>query len=359
MAIFPIVNRGLVTKKMVSNVKITTSKGVNIEIKSGEGVNIGSTPVSYILENRADSIGVVKALEFSWEQYKSSLTLPLRIEVSNNLIDWRSLTPRATVMRVLFQSEKLEKRVVNIPATTARYFRITPDQRAGLVKIKGVKATYYKREVSVQKRSWVDIKIIVKDTSLSNSFIFSTGGFIPFDSIRFAAPTTGVLYRGSLSYRDSTGATWRPLRDFVQYNLISNGDTISSSPIAVSLQNHREWMVKFYAPQDVDSSILPKISLSIVPKAVEFLARGDAPFIFAYGNDTLTTSSQRYTPMGKPISVNLSSPKDIGGGISDRDAIKEPSLPIRVIILWVILIFGVGLVWWMARTLIKELKSDS
>ncbi len=95
--------------------------------------------------------------------------------------------------------------------------------------------------------------------------------------------------------------------------------------------------------------------MGVINEEVNFLARGESPYTFAYGNDTLKTGAESYKAMRTPVKVAISSQFPLGGGVVVETE-PEKEIPTKNIILWAILIVGVILVSGMAITLTRELK---
>lgn len=355
LALFPVVNRGIVTRHTMSKVTSSYVNGSSITVSERRDLRHGDTPAFYILENRnvQKNGPSLQQLQFSWKQYGQTLIVPMRIEASDDLESWRTVSNRETISRLLFQGEKIERPVVTIPATKARYFRISPDQREGFLTITAVNGIYSNVSVTEIDQEWKELEAPVADTT-PGSFIYTGVGYQLFNKIAFQAPAPGYLYRGMLYGRDSKDEPWRKITQFSQYEILSGGDTLRSRPVSLRKQRANQLKLEFSAPVDMDSTMLPQISLGTIKEDLHFLARGDSPYTFAYGNDTLNTPAESYRAMRVPAEVNIGEPKPLGGGVAP--AVAKVEIPTKSMILWGILIVGVILVSGMAITLSRELK---
>lgn len=356
LALFPVVNRGIVTRHTMSKVSSSYVNGASITISERRDLRHGDTPAFYILENRnvQKNGPSLQQLQFSWKQYGQTLIVPMRIEASDDLEQWRTLSSRETISRLMFQGEKIERPTVTIPATKARYLRISPDQREGYLTITAVNGIYSNVSVSQIEQEWQSLETPAVDT-VPGSFIYKNVGLQLINKISFKAPASGYLYRGTIYGRNSQKESWRRVSQFTQYDILSGGDTLKSEPVSLRSQRSNQIKVVFTAPVDMDSTMLPGLSVGTINEDVHFLARGEAPYTFAYGNDTLGTRAESYKAMRTPVGVTVSSHFPLGGGVVVRSE-PEREIPTKNIILWAILIVGVILVSGMAITLTRELK---
>lgn len=359
LALFPVRNRGIVTRSTMSSVKVSYDQGARITVYENRKMTPGDTPAFYILENRKvvnDSSFYLNELTFSWEQYSQTAMTPLRIETSNDLESWRQVSGRETISRLIYAGEKIERPSVTIPSTKARYIRISPNQENGFITVTSVKGSYSKSTISSKEQNWLALGEATEDT-IKNSYIYQTGGLFSFNKLKLTPPSTGYLYKGTAFYRNSEKESWKKLTTFSQYEILSNGDTLRSSPVRLYKNSFRELKLEFTAPKVMDIAMAPKVSVGQIPEEIQFLARGTAPYVLAYGNDTLRTKPESYRALSKSTRVSIGSPKELGGNFDNiKSRSEEMEIPRKTLILWGVLGIGVLLVVAMAASLFKDMK---
>ncbi len=366
---FPMTPNSRVTRQSMSRVTTTTNNRSAetsvVVVERSNGV-VQDTPISYIVHNESNSTPITQ-LRFGWKQFEQSRIIPIKIEGSNDLQRWSTISSRETLSRLIFMDEKIEESSVRTSRISHRYLRITPDQSEGAIEFTSIEGTYNSSSTREIERQWLTLDAgeqeIVEENdkidTVDGSYLFTTNGFIPYDQIKFRAPISGVVYKGQLSHRQDSSQSWSYSRQFSQYEILSSGDTLRSSPHSAS-SSSPELRLKFSSPKKMDATLLPELSIRLVPQRVEFLARGEGPFTFVYGNDTLSTKTESYRVMNRCERVEISEPFSLGGGeIPEEERNKEIKVPTstKTIVLWSVLILGVLLVVSMAISLSKELKA--
>jgi len=364
---FPMTPNSRVTRQSMSRVTTTSNsqpaRTSVVVVERSNGV-LRETPISYIVHNQSVSTPITR-LRFGWKQFEQSRIIPIKIEGSNDLQHWSTISSREILSRLIFMDEKIEENSVRTSRITHRYLRITPDQSEGAIELTSIEGTYSSSSTREIERQWLTldtgkIEITEEDgevDTVDGSYLFATGGFIPFDQLQFRAPISGIIYKGQISTRTNS-ESWGQFRSFSQYEIISSGDTLRSVPHNTQSASP-ELRLQFSTPKNMDQSLLPELSIRLVPQKVEFLARGEGPFTFVYGNDTLSTRAEQYRVMNRCEMVSISEPKALGGGdipLDEQD--DETTIPTKTIILWGVLVLGVLLVVSMAVSLSKELKGS-
>ncbi|HEX2585532.1 MAG TPA: DUF3999 family protein, partial [Steroidobacteraceae bacterium] len=124
-----------------------------------------------------------------------------------------------------------------------------------------------------------------------------------------------------------------------------------------------EWRLLFPDNSEPPASA-PSFELGYLPAKLRFLAQGSGPFTLAYGNAKLTTPSalscdgllSTLTTMDKQSLIGTPT---IGSTqlLAGKDAlIVKKQIPMRTIMLWGILLIGVGIIVKIALSLLKNSK---
>ncbi|MBE2210200.1 MAG: DUF3999 domain-containing protein [Xanthomonadaceae bacterium] len=197
----------------------------------------------------------------------------LRVEGSDDLMDWRVLTGDVGILQVTRDGQTLGQTRVPLPQS-ALYLRMT--QTGG----EPLPLTAVNAEIGPaapvaarQSRDYAPSEV-AKDR---RSFEFSVDGLQPFDQADVVLPgNSAVSWR--LESRDSAETPWQ-LRagPWAQYRI---GDGQNSRPQLLAPIRQRQWRLV----SDVAVAETPKLRLSWQPEVLMFVASGNAPYRVVAGS---------------------------------------------------------------------------
>ena len=316
----------------------------------------------YIIENqtkkRKGSPKLCK-LQLDWEQDKPSSIISFKLESSDQLQNWRTLSNKLTVSRLNYSGSQLLHNQVHFSCTSQKYLRLTwlqPSQQTHLVQLKGL---YTKKgEQQIQWQSFGKPRYSAEE----KGWLFESNIIASISTLEFVAPQDGLLYKGTLYSRDNEKEAWRYRKEVSQYRL-NMGDTIlQSNPVSISPNNDRFWKLKMQTEAQFTENQLPEIRAGWMPKQLHFLAQGNGPFTLAFGNYAIK-SDQRNSLSDLIDSIKRSGASidrvSIGEIKNNNKSFKaEEKTPWKLILLWLLLILGTALMGFMAYRLFQQMGGD-
>lgn len=191
-------------------------------------------------------------------------------------------------------------------------------------------------------------------------FLIFCAARFPVNKVRFRFTGKNTLVKASIFSRTDDGAPWRYRQGGIFYNLEIDKSSLVQDTLSVGPVSDRFWRVKIF-DASADSNSIPVFELGWTPQELLFLARGEGPFVLAYGSARLSENA----PSGS-FPALLSNVMEEGGGSLLKTATpgerielggagqlvpEPPPLPWKKWLLWGMLVIGVVIIAWMAISL--------
>jgi len=173
------------------------------------------------------------------------------------------------------------------------------------------------------------------------------------------------LIEGTLKSRNDDKGAWHVHETGLFYHLSMKGTHLDRGPVPVRPTTDRYWRLEV-KNEDGLGSVPLQMSFAWVPNEIYFLARGQGPYILAYGN------ADAETP-GKPVDALMHALSDdqqsgllttatLGESIAlkGKDALR-PGLKIhwQRILLWSVLVIGVLIIAVITLRLSKQMGTST
>lgn len=347
---------------------IVADDGAIIKITKNE--NFSTTENADIRSYIIDASHVkhtIDELEFELTGVEGGFIKQARLQYSDNLNHWTSLTDNFSIAELDYGLHKLHKNKIKLPRTLAgkniKYIRFSWKENSNGIQIKNIKArlnTVWTRD----QRKYLTINGQLTDSE-KQIYNFDLGGQFRLDRINIVLPEANTLIEAEIKSRNNEKSEWRRHYVGLIYNLQVKENSIESGEIDVRSTTDRFWQLEVKT-QDGLGDKLPKLEFAWAPDELYFLARGQAPFTLAYGNGQID-------PPGKPIDVlmnvltedqeeNLVGQAELGVAVSlmgDNALKAELEIPWRRILLWGVLIFGVLILGIMVFRLYKQMANQT
>ncbi len=312
----------------------------------------------YIIENKKRSPSLCK-IELDWQQAKLSSILSFKLESSDQLQNWRTLSRKLTVSKLDYNGSQLMHNQVSFSCTSQKYLRLTwlqPKQKTHLIQIKGIYTQ--KGAQQIQWESFGKPRYSKED----GSWLFESNVIASISKLEFVAPQDGLLYQGTLYSRNDEKSKWRYRTAVSQYRLNLGETTLQSSPVSFAQTSDRYWKLVMKTEGQLSESQLPEIRAGWTPKQLYFLAQGQAPFTLAFGNSTIK-SAQKSSLSSLIDSIKRSGASidsvSLGEFVKNENVTQAQSeTPWKLILLWLVLILGTALMGFMAYRLFQQMGED-
>lgn len=222
----------------------------------------------------------VIALQLDWSQGQQPLEAAYRVEGSDDLRQWRTLNPRATLVDLSRGGERLQQRRIPLDGS-ARYLRLVPLQGQVMPALTGVVAELAPPS-AVPDWQWRELTGRRVSEQGRDYFEFELDGRFPVDRIDVALPDNSAV-EWTVQSRDSAEGAWTyRAGPWMAYRLQGEGqDSRSDAQALSSPVRDRYWRLS--ARQPVGEA-LPALRLGYRPEVMVFLAQGQSPYALAAGS---------------------------------------------------------------------------
>jgi hypothetical protein len=247
----------------------------------------------------------------------------------------------------------IEKRT-EFRSTKARYWRLTWVGDDAPFVLSGV-VVERARNVVEAKRSSLTIEGEPVD-SKPGEFAYDLRASLPVDRFNIELPQRNSVATVAVLSRTDPQEIWRTVARQGFYRLDGKNEELSNAIVPVDIDSDRYWLVRFEKPEDVGSGS-PRLSVEWIPHELLFVARGEGPFVVAYGSVTAKAAETRIAsllPKLEPAVAHAGAQFELGGS-ARRDPEPEP-FPWKRVVLWAGLGIGVALLGWMALRLLRQMS---
>jgi hypothetical protein len=318
-----------------------------------------SLPGSYLIDASALQ-GPFDQLELRWPSSEENFILAVRLEVSNDLRQWRVVPGQHQLANLQQEGQQILHNTLTLPAIEARYLRIDwPLARYGLQLEQASLGLHLPGEALPMQ--WLSLDAIVGEQA--GDYLFDSGGHFPVERLQLHLPEENTLVSVEWASRADLVQPWRVRHRGLVYRL----GELQSPALELPLNSDRYWRLRV----DQESGGLgigsPRLLIGWQPHQLHFVARGEAPFMLAYGAYAVAPQQVAGVPLMQQL---LNSQQDTLikaahhgashtlGGPSRLTPPPEP-LPWRQWLLWGVLVLGVLLLAAMAWQLSRQMRQAS
>jgi len=289
------------------------------------------------------------------------------VEWSRDMNHWASAVPRATLVQMKYQGHEIAHKRIRMPHMTAPYYRITwPAHHEGIV-VTRVRAIH--REGGPDPdRQWMALTGKpgpVDENERVLRYEYKVPARLPVDRICLRSSEKNTLVKATIFSRSDPELPWQDRQDGVFFHLEFEEITLVQDTADLHLTSDRYWRVDMEPDAFSDPEITPIVELGWLPHEVLFVARGEGPFVLAYGSARLGQEEESVEndavarvvegEKDKLIKAAEAMPRTVLGG-PDRLEPPAPPRPWKTWLLWAFLVAGVGVIAKMALNLSKGMK---
>lgn len=281
-----------------------------------------------------------------------------RVEGSDDLTHFAPLVSRAALARFARGGHEIERFDLKLPATRARYLRLTLIEGVLPAELTEVSARIATPPGPPKRQH-----LRLPGESVPGepgTFVYTLPGDLPVERIDVLPGEPNTLLDIQLDSARDPGGPWRRRHSGLVYRL-DHGGTLRSGPIAWGIGEERHLRVTVSPKGGGDRQATPEIDLSWRPAQLLFVARGDAPYTLVYGRrgapDTAFDANRIVRLAGDEgarlddATATLGPPMVLAG---DR-AYEAPPKPVawRQLALWAVLLMTVATVLGMSFRLLR------
>jgi hypothetical protein len=317
------------------------------------------------------------ALRVDWAQGQPDTTAQFQVDGSEDLQQWRTMVPRATVLRLTQNGNLLDRHDIALNNARIAYLRVHRiDDGAELQGFIVRARTAADSTAAHPGRQWLTAASDGADTRrLDSSFPKADGQHpiayryhlpapLTIESLRLALTDDNSLARVHVLSRQRPGDepnAWLQRANLVAFRLrqgdgVIDNDETPVSPAGVA----RDWRIESATPLEH----APTLSVSFTPDRLVFLAQGAGPYRLAAGSGKARRDD--YPVEAALASLRASESKDwqpplatLGAratllGEPARIAAPEHTFDWKTWLLWAVLVGAAALIGGLALSLLKS-----
>ena len=338
--------------------------GAVVRLETSERTTVQITGQSSTADYLIDGTSLkkpVKALEFDWTAPAEGFVGSLIVEGSNDLEHWSTVVQGSVLASLQYGEYRLEQKRIEFRPVECRYLRLRRSATLNRVQIVGVSAERVE-DPAEPPRQWASVGTTAKGGE-SGEYLFEAPGPLPVDRIRIRLPQKNTLAAAELFSRIDAKTPWTRRSTGLVYQLHLEGGDMVSSDFTVSPLAGRSWMLRVRQSGGGLGQGSPEIDLGWIPQNLLFVARGEGPFLLAYGNARHRMDNTRVDDLLAGLTLERhgaisAKPAQFGaqivlGGETRREAPLVTDT--RKYILWAALILAVAALAWMSLRLFRQM----
>jgi len=372
----------------------------DIDAKQWQSTNVHYS--SFILEQASNSNAKqshkLKSVSLDVDTQTAAIRATVLIEASDDLQNWKTVSKPHNLFFLQGDTQALKQNQLTLSGYSkkAKYLRLATlsNVESFADRLRGVSGKYVYTERITPELQWLTVKPYEVE---NNVWQFDLPLLAPFEAIKLSNAQNIVYYQGNILSKQhlnpnkhdnderksgkkkiksvlknvaqgksrfaEINAHWRTVRYFKRYKLIVDNGSLESADIEFSNVRSRSWRIKFNEPANITADQLPKIEIAWAPSQVNFIAQGRGPFVLKAGRETATKKivfpSQLKTLNASTEQVALV------GAVENAVPVSEPALvqsqnefSWSKVLLWSLLLFGVGLMLYMAYRLMRSMNQE-
>nr|WP_298722454.1 DUF3999 domain-containing protein [uncultured Steroidobacter sp.] len=345
----------------------TENSRVAVETSSGTRVNVEETAASkpeivsgliHIIDARETQ--PVRAIRFDWRSPDGASEVKVRIESSDDLDRWQTIVPASTLLLAQQGDQELRRERIELPSRQYQYLRVQRVDSGPPLILNSVTAEQVAAPEQIEPM-WFNA--LAMESKEADVLYFDAQHLAPVTYARVRLAQQNSTVNVSLQSRPDHQTSWRPRWTGESYFIVSDTVRRESPPAQFQATTDRYWRLQILKdPQVYRDSTL---ELGYRPAKLRFFAQGPGPFTVAFGSrraepaqavlcDGLladVTASERERMIEQGFLEQIVS---LGG----PEALKSPpkKTPVKVVILWAVLVVGVALLVGMALSLLKRVR---
>lgn len=347
----------------------TESARVNVETSSGTQVEVqeSAAPTQQVVSGLIHIIDArgtepLQAIRFDWRSPDDASEVKVRIEASDDLDQWQVVVPASTLLLARQDGQELRRERIEVPLMEYEYLRVQRIDDGPPLIVNSVMAEQLFEAEEIEP-VWFTATRVASSLEEPEVLAFDAEHKAPVNFARVRLKHENSTAIVTLQSREDAQSSWRNQWSGESYVIVSDTVRRESPPARFQPTSDRYWRVQIAKDPQVhqDSSL----ELGYRPEKLRFLAQGPGPFTVAFGSrkaevarptvcdgllaDVSAADRERMIEQGYVGPVVT-----LGGA----EALKAPpkKTSSKVVILWVVLVVGVGLLVAMAFSLLKRVR---
>ncbi|WP_428606414.1 DUF3999 domain-containing protein [Sedimenticola sp.] len=303
---------------------------------------------------------VIRRLTLHWPEPARGFMQRLKLEQSDDLISWRAVGGDQVIADLAYSGERLVKADIRLNGSLDRFIRLVPDKGEMAVELDAVEAVTV-GDSQERPQQETPITTLRRDEQ-AGVYLFELPGRLPVTRVNLIPAESNTIVRATLYSRATAEAPWIRRSQATLYRILIDGTQLDQTALAVERVNDRFWKLAVDTSGGGLGESLPRVKVSWIPHLLRFSARGEGPFLLAYGSGSAV--------MDRPGSLLQGfSETQRRQWVSERIRVGQPFelagtaalTPQRIYdwkqwSLWGVLILATLLLGWMAWMTLRQMQ---
>jgi len=343
-----------------ARVQVETSAGTRV------GVNDSSAPETEAANRLIHIIDArevnqpLRAIRFDWSSSDGVSEVKVRIEASDDLDRWQTIVPTSTLLLAQQGGQELRRESIQLPMREYEYLRVQRVDGGPPLAINSVLAEQVAAAEQIEPVWFIANRL---QSNEANALLFDAAHLAPVTYARLRLPQENSSVGVTIQSRKDEESVWYTRWSGESYIVVTDTTRRESPPGRFEPTTDRLWRVQIQNdPQLYQAAIL---ELGYYPAKVRFLKQGNGPFTVAFGSrraepahparcdgllaDVSAADREKMVEAGYAEAVF---------SLSGHEALQPlpKKTPVKVVVLWGVLVVGVALLVAMALSLLQRVR---
>jgi hypothetical protein len=342
-----------------TRVEVQTAGGTQVKVQEASPAGEIAAAGVHIIDARSVE-DAMRAIRFEWRSPDGASEVKVRIESSADLDRWDTLVAVSTLLEVTDNGQRLRRERVELPQRRYEYLRVQRTDGGPPLEIQAAIAERVAAAPMVEPW-WFTAESV--QSREADTLLFGAARLAPVQYARAQLPQENSSVRVTIQSRADDESAWRDRWSGEIYLIAANAERRASPPGTFEPTTDRYWRVRL--PENTQLAQPLILELAYRPLQLRFLAQGGGPFTLAFGSrraesfqaarcddliaDVSAADRQELIAEGR-----LGAVRTLGGETALVPLPKKT--PVRLVILWSVLVVGAAVVVAMALSLLKRLR---
>ena len=350
----------------------TGESGTVLDLRAGtQNGNVLAGPLAYLIDASHIERGI-EQFTLQWDEMTPwSVNTTVTLQSSSDLATWQPFGKPFPILRLRHGNATIERNTLRLGNAHGRYYWLKFAPSSPRIELTSVQV----QRVAAQTppaREWkqlVGTRGTNPLTAPSSVFLYDAGGAMPIDRFRVSLPRQNIAASVQVHSAQNANGPWTLRSQGVVYRIsTSEQEAVQDDlPGAGTPSNQRWFMLTVSEGSEGLGADVPTLAVSWIPHRVVFIADGKAPYVLAYGNGSIKGTQQGSTPslntllggaLGPPAKDAKLGQEQSLGGDGRRHISPLPTYTWKKILLWSVLLIGVGVLVYMSVRLARNLRAS-
>jgi uncharacterized protein DUF3999 len=345
-----------------SRIQVETATGTRVNVEEAGAPSMQATPSVHVIDARGVE-DALRGVTFDWESPDGASEATVAIQASEDLDQWSTVVVATRLVELSRDGQVLRRARVGLPQRAYQYLRVERIDAGPPLVIRSATAERIATGVDIEPLWFIAEP---RSPTEPDTLTYDAARHAPVRYARLLMPQDNSALRVAIETRVDESGTWTSRWGGEVYAIVVDGERRVSPPARFAPTTDRYWRVRISS--DASTPVPPQLELGYRPVRLRFLAQGAGPYTVAFGSrraapvtppscegllgDIRTTEREQLIAEAYPTG----SMSALGGEAALRPAPKQT--PVRLIVLWGVLIVGAGVLVAMALALIKRIRPD-